>query len=679
MPRRPFAMLVCGLLLSLVAGGLPATGVISPADEQAGPSDVVRADAQLHPVASPSSTLAAVGSAARPDGSRTLSAATGVTPGVTVVGLRWTGTGPEAEEAVASLRVRSEGSWSEWGSLGGVLPAGTETDNTGEWGTEGALVLDADQIEVELTGAVGEATLALWTTSVTEADRRVSQGLAPATADQDRLRVATRNEWGADENWRRVSPLLHETPKLGVTVHHTAGANGYAPESVPAILRGIYYYHAITLDWGDIGYNLLVDQQGRVWEGRAGGLERNVRGAHSTGMNIDWFGISILGNHEVTPVPQTALSALAAGSAWALNANGADVNDVIDYTNVTLGWTRPVPALHGHNAVGVTLCPGIFLLGVFEQLRSQVALEQDRDRLAVQRVAGSDRYRTAAQLAREANLHGTRTAYLTRGEGEDLVDALPAGTIAHLTGSALLLTRHGQLPGPTDGALLDLGVREVVVVGGPGVLAQEGRRMLEARGVTVRELGDEDRYRTAVALSREVHQSRGGTVYLASGEVLADALGGASAAAAHESGLLLTEPGTLTQVTRERLHELQPRRVVLLGGPEAISEQVEQSLQAELPLAVVDRIGGRDRYRTSALLAADAFDTAPSAVVASGTSLVDSMTSTQLAGSRQAPTLLTRKHCTPASVRAAVADLDVHLLRLAGGESVLAEDGTRTC
>ena len=39
-----------------------------------------------------------------------------------------------------------------------------------------------------------------------------------------------------------------------------------------SIVRGIYHYHAVTLDWGDIGYNFLVDKWGRAFEGRKGTL-----------------------------------------------------------------------------------------------------------------------------------------------------------------------------------------------------------------------------------------------------------------------------------------------------------------------------------------------------------------------------------------------------------------------
>ncbi|MEK8227997.1 hypothetical protein NKG05_20780 [Oerskovia sp. M15] len=69
----------------------------------------------------------------------------------------------------------------------------------------------------------------------------------------------------------------------GAVVHHTAGNNGYASSDVPTIIRGIYSYHVLSRGWPDIGYNFLVDRFGRIWEGRAGGIDRAIVGAHAAG------------------------------------------------------------------------------------------------------------------------------------------------------------------------------------------------------------------------------------------------------------------------------------------------------------------------------------------------------------------------------------------------------------
>ena len=94
--------------------------------------------------------------------------------------------------------------------------------------------------------------------------------------------IIPRKTWGADESLRfdaqgkEIWPEAYR-PLQKVIIHHTATQN---QETDPAAtVRAIYYYHAVTLGWGDIGYNFLVDWQGNVYEGRFGGP--NVVGGHA--------------------------------------------------------------------------------------------------------------------------------------------------------------------------------------------------------------------------------------------------------------------------------------------------------------------------------------------------------------------------------------------------------------
>ena len=89
-------------------------------------------------------------------------------------------------------------------------------------------------------------------------------------------------------------------------VHHTVNSNDYAPEDVPALLRGIYRYHTKNLGWSDVGYNFLVDRFGGIWQGRAGGSALAVRGAHTLGFNSTSTGIAVIGNFEEV-VPERAV------------------------------------------------------------------------------------------------------------------------------------------------------------------------------------------------------------------------------------------------------------------------------------------------------------------------------------------------------------------------------------
>jgi hypothetical protein len=81
-------------------------------------------------------------------------------------------------------------------------------------------------------------------------------------------------------------------------MHHTADGNNYTADDVPGDHALDVRYHAVSRGWGDIGYNVIVDKFGRLWEGRYGGLASTVIGAHAGGFNTGTFGVSMLGNYD---------------------------------------------------------------------------------------------------------------------------------------------------------------------------------------------------------------------------------------------------------------------------------------------------------------------------------------------------------------------------------------------
>src|SRR5206468_8858593 len=107
--------------------------------------------------------------------------------------------------------------------------------------------------------------------------------------------IVPRSGWLADEKIKRARPRYAAALKLAI-VHHTAGTNSYTPAQAAAIVRGIEVYHVKANGWNDIGYNFLVDRYGTVYEGRGGGIDKNVIGAHSLGFNNSTVGVSLIGN-----------------------------------------------------------------------------------------------------------------------------------------------------------------------------------------------------------------------------------------------------------------------------------------------------------------------------------------------------------------------------------------------
>lgn len=77
--------------------------------------------------------------------------------------------------------------------------------------------------------------------------------------------IISREAWGADPALMTWSPE-YKAPASKLILHHTAGTQGGADPAV--VVRGIYYYHAVVREWGDIGYNYIVDENGNVFGGR---------------------------------------------------------------------------------------------------------------------------------------------------------------------------------------------------------------------------------------------------------------------------------------------------------------------------------------------------------------------------------------------------------------------------
>jgi putative cell wall-binding protein len=255
--------------------------------------------------------------------------------------------------------------------------------------------------------------------------------------------------------------------------------------------------------------------------------------------------------------------------------------------------------------------------------------------LAGTRLAGTTRYGTAAAVATEVAPNGANTVLIA--SGEDYVDGLIAGLAAAQSEVPLLLVRRDSVPAETLAALSRLRPSQIQIIGGEAAVSAGVASTLATRtGAQVTRVGGRDRYATAASVMTASFITGARTVYLVSGHSFADALG-AGAVAAHEgAAMLLTSRTALPAATREALTTLKPDRIIVIGGEAAISDQV---MQAARDFAPVSRIGGSDRYATSAIIAAR-FASASDLIAVTGRDFADGIVATSLAGRRQAPILL---------------------------------------
>lgn len=203
------------------------------------------------------------------------------------------------------------------------------------------------------------------------ADRRTDGAVSLQAATYTPAPVIfSRAQWGADESMRSASSLRYYEVHAGF-VHHTVTANSYTPSQVPAIIRSIYAYHVRSRGWSDIGYNFLVDRFGQIWEGRAGGVDLPVVGAHTLSYNEYSFAMSALGNYEITqPTPQM-VAAFGTLFAWKLSLHGVSAASTAQQVGRTV-----FSAINGHRDAASTACPGKYLYAQLPAIRAAAAAAQ---------------------------------------------------------------------------------------------------------------------------------------------------------------------------------------------------------------------------------------------------------------------------------------------------------------
>ncbi len=337
MPRR--LLILIGLLLAL------------PAPASAQDATIVSRDVPL----AGERTLASSGAPARFD----------------LVGLHWRGSGS------VQFRTRAVGGrWSAW------LDAAPEAEDRPDVGSRERArsggwrlgnpwwVGRSDRIEYRRRGTV--TRLRAWFVASPTAGvpaRTLQRAGAPP--------IVPRQGWNADEKIRRAGPSFAATLRLAL-VHHTAGGNGYTAVESPAIVRAIQLYHVKGNGWNDIGYNFLVDRFGTVYEGRYGGIDRNVVGAHAEGFNTGSVGVAVLGEYSSLTVTAKARGSLAALLAWRLDlahVDPASTQSFISGGNARFPAGLPVflRTVSGHRDTGFTDCPGTALYNLLTGIAGDVA------------------------------------------------------------------------------------------------------------------------------------------------------------------------------------------------------------------------------------------------------------------------------------------------------------------
>jgi hypothetical protein len=274
-----------------------------------------------------------------------------------LVGAEWQGDGVRVR-----LRARrASGRWSRWTR---VVP--------------GEPVWSGRAVAVQLRGARPVRGLRVHAVAVGDAARRTVASAAASGGDGQPA-IVPRSAWDPRDQCHPRVQARYGRIDFGV-VHHTESLSRYSPRQSAGIVLAICLFHRDGNRWNDIGYDLLVDRYGTVFEGRAGGVEQPTLGAQAGGWNAVSMGVAMIGSYSVAPPPAVALRSLERVLAWKLSLAGVPAMGSVrersiggDVNAHPRGAIVRFRRIAGHRDADFTDCPGGALYALLPRIRREVA------------------------------------------------------------------------------------------------------------------------------------------------------------------------------------------------------------------------------------------------------------------------------------------------------------------
>lgn len=232
------------------------------------------------------------------------------------------------------------------------------------------------------------------------------------------------------------------------------------------------------------------------------------------------------------------------------------------------------------------------------------------------RLAGTDRYGTAARIATRSFPSGAAQVIIANGESDNpktsanenhFPDALAGAYLAGSKSAPTLLTTRDALPKATTDALSSLKTTTVTILGGTSAVSSAVENQLK-QSYTVTRIAGATRYDTAKAVAEQPGASYVGsdpngklTAVVASGQNFPDALVAGPLGYKSKFPILLTTTSTLSSQTRQALTDLKIKNVLIPGGTAVVSSNVESQIQAMG--ITTQRFAGASRMETATKVA----------------------------------------------------------------------------
>lgn len=371
---RPITAAVLAVtLVASAAVGLSSTKILQTQGEGIDPVDASLSTASLADGENIVVDDPAIRAQGEGDASRTVKQFTQEEP-FSQFALTWTG---NKDVAVFARGQRDDGTWTDWYDTDPMDYGGDDAET--KKGTDLIYLEPTKTVQVSMSGVDlydTEAVKDLEAVFIDGGKSDIPDSSIDLAADSDGLpKIVSRKGWGADESIRCKEPSYADGV-IGLTVHHTAGSNNYSAQEAPGIVRGIYKYHAQTLGWCDIGYHVLADKYGNLYEGRYGGLNKDVIGVHAGGFNENTWAVSMLGNYSTAQPSSQMINSVGEVLGWRAKVEGLDptgknhhVSEGTQYSKYPQGTRVELPNIFAHRDVGTTECPGNHVYAKMDEIR----------------------------------------------------------------------------------------------------------------------------------------------------------------------------------------------------------------------------------------------------------------------------------------------------------------------
>ena len=302
-----------------------------------------------------------------------------------------------------------------------------------------------------------------------------------------------------------------------------------------------------------------------------------------------------------------------------------DFKNLKDISTDTLPYTYRITKIKSDIKVSVSAQP----------------LEQDTPDIV--RLAGADRYKTAAAISQQS-YETSDTVILAYGL--NYADALAGVPLAQKYSAPILLTNTDKLPSATLDEIKRLKAENVIILGGEGVISKEVVTELENNDLKVERIAGETRFSTAAAIAKQLNPEPT-DVFFVYGLNYADALSVSTAAAIKNAPIIyLTTSGELNPDTAAYLAALKAKNCVsnayVIGGEGVISDDMMNKAKNALGLDTITRVAGKNRYATCVEVKNKFKDviTGSAVYVAKGLDFPDALAGGVFAAQQKAPLFL---------------------------------------